>query len=392
MSTYARRPLGDILTRVLDSVEIEPHGTYKQVTVRLFHKGVVLRGENPGSAIQTARQWRVRQGHVLLSRIDARNGAIGLVPSELDGAIVTSDFWAFAVNPQLALPAFLDAYYGTAEFVEACKAASEGTTNRVRLQPQGFLKIEVPLPPIDEQRRVVSRIEELAAKVQEATAFRRSSCRDTESLLSASFESAFEHAQNATVGDYLKIQSGYAFKSEWFTECGVPLVRNANIGHGKIDWSDTVYIPDSRRLEFARFEINEGDILLSLDRPIISSGVKVARVYKNDLPCLLLQRVGRARFTTDELMPDYFFAWLRSPRFVTAIDPGRSNGVPHISPKDVESIHFQPPPLEEQRRVVAFLARLETEINVIRKLQSETVVEIDALLPSIVSKAFRGEL
>ncbi len=134
--------------------------------MRLFHKGVVLRGEKLGSAIRTTRQWQVRQGQVLLSRIDARNGAIGIVPLELDGAIVTNDFWAFAVNLQSAVPAFLDAYFGTAEFVDACKAASEGTTNRVRLQPEGFLKSEVPLPSLDEQRRIVSRIEELAEKIR----------------------------------------------------------------------------------------------------------------------------------------------------------------------------------------------------------------------------------
>ena len=102
-------------------------------------------------------------------------------------------------------------------------------------------------------------------------------------------------------------------------------------------------LPESRRLEFARFEIKAGDVVISLDRPIISTGVKVAEVRNEDLPCLLLQRVARAEFRKDTVLPDYFFRWLRSPHFINAIDPGRSNGVPHISHKDIERIPFAVP-------------------------------------------------
>ena len=124
----------------------------------------------------------MRSGHILLSRIDARNGAIGLVPPGLEGAIVTNDFWAFAVNRELADPRFLDTYFGARAFVEACQRASEGTTNRVRLQPDRFLRIEVSLPSLDEQRRIVARIEELSAKIQEARNLRQNSTEETEAL------------------------------------------------------------------------------------------------------------------------------------------------------------------------------------------------------------------
>ena len=173
------------LEEVQDPVEIRPDETYKQVTVRLFHNGVILRGEQPGAAIRTTRQWRVKEGQVLLSRIDARNGAIGLVPPQLDGAIVTNDFWAFEVHLAEVDPRFLDFYFGTREFVEACQRASEGTTNRVRLQPDRFLRIEIPLPPLPEQRRIVTRIEELSAKIEEARELRERAIEEaTTSLMS----------------------------------------------------------------------------------------------------------------------------------------------------------------------------------------------------------------
>jgi len=135
------------------------------------------------------------------------------------------------------------------------------------------------------------------------------------------------------VGEYRTLQNGYAFKSGWFTKQGVRLLRNANIGHGKIHWEETVFFPPERTKEFERFLLNEGDIVLTLDRPFIATGTKVARVTAGDIPSLLLQRVGRFIEVAPGLSDDYLFMWISSPRFNEQIDPGRSNGVPHISSK-----------------------------------------------------------
>jgi type I restriction enzyme S subunit len=156
-----------------------------------------------------------------------------------------------------------------------------------------------------------------------------------------------------TVGNYRKLQNGYAFKSEWFAKTGTRLLRNANIGHGEIRWEDTVFLPEDRASEFERFHLGEGDIVLTLDRPFIVTGTKVARVTKADLPSLLLQRVGRFVKTEEGLSDDYLFLWINSPNFNDQIDPGRSNGVPHISSKQVEAAKIFLPPLAEQYRIVA---------------------------------------
>jgi type I restriction enzyme S subunit len=94
-----------------------------------------------------------------VSRIDARNGAIGIVPDELDGAVVSNDFPCFDIVE--AIPEYLGWYTRTSAFVRSCIRASEGTTNRVRLKEDRFLSIHVPLPPVEEQRRVVARLDNL---------------------------------------------------------------------------------------------------------------------------------------------------------------------------------------------------------------------------------------
>ncbi len=103
------------------------------------------------------------------------------------------------------------------------------------------------------------------------------------------------------VRDVARLQNGYAFKSEWFAKDGTRLLRNANVGHGRLKWEDVVHLPNSRVEEFARFSLAAEDVVVSLDRPFIATGTKVAQVTPADLPCLLLQRVGRFVFDPETL-------------------------------------------------------------------------------------------
>ena len=105
-------------------------------------------------------------------------------------------------------------------------------------KPGEYLQIEIPLPALAEQQRVVARIEALARRVEEARGLRQETISETDAFLRSALRDAFPSQGASTVGDFAAIQSGYAFKSETFTENGVRLVRNVNVGHGQIDWGD----------------------------------------------------------------------------------------------------------------------------------------------------------
>ena len=94
-SKYPLVPLSKILKRVKEPINIEDNTLYKRVTVRNNGRGVVQRDELHGREIGTKRQFIAHAGQLIISRIDARNGAFGIVPKELEGAIVTNDFWLF---------------------------------------------------------------------------------------------------------------------------------------------------------------------------------------------------------------------------------------------------------------------------------------------------------
>ena len=111
-------------------------------------KGAILRGIVAGAEISSSRRFVARAGQFILSRIDARNGAIGIVPPELDGAVVTNDFPLFVPDPERVDFAFLCWLGRMRGFVELCIRASEGTTNRVRLEAESAAELDALLPAI----------------------------------------------------------------------------------------------------------------------------------------------------------------------------------------------------------------------------------------------------
>ena len=150
--------IGDILTRYKEAESVQDDMTYKQVTIGTHYKGVRLRGKKIGSAIGTKNQWLVRAGQFILSRIDARNSAFGIIPDDLEGALVTNDFMAYEVNEDEVDRDFFNTFLRSPQFLEACIKASRGNTNRKRVQEEFFLNYRIDLPDIDQQRVLIKKI------------------------------------------------------------------------------------------------------------------------------------------------------------------------------------------------------------------------------------------
>src|ERR1051325_2236025 len=107
MKSWPTVRLGEVLRRSEETIELQPDRDYRQITVKLWGKGVVLRGILTGTRIAASRQILARRGQFILSRTDARNGALGIVPPELDGTIVTNDSPVFDVIQNRLLPTYL---------------------------------------------------------------------------------------------------------------------------------------------------------------------------------------------------------------------------------------------------------------------------------------------
>ena len=183
MKNWCKLKIGDVLCRVKDDVQVNDFVTYSRITIRMAGKGVVLRDRVIGSEIGTKRQFVARTGQFVLSKIDARNGAFGVLPQECDNAIVTGNFWVFDVDHTQLDSRFFDYLSKSPEFVAACVAASDGTTNRRYLQEDAFLQMVVPVPELTEQQAIVAHLDALAEKTQQVEAHLDAVERASSSLL-----------------------------------------------------------------------------------------------------------------------------------------------------------------------------------------------------------------
>jgi len=152
---YPMMRIGEFLKRNKTAVNIEDDVIYKRPRIRIRNGGISLRDEILGEKIGTKTQFLISKGQFLLSKIDARNGAFGVVPEKLDGGIITGNFWTFDVDYSIVNPHYLALLTTTDAFIQFCEQASNGTTNRHYLQESLFLSIKVPVPSLEEQNELV---------------------------------------------------------------------------------------------------------------------------------------------------------------------------------------------------------------------------------------------
>lgn len=152
---YPMVSIGQIIKRNPVAVDIEDNVSYKQITLKTNGGGAILRDVKQGKNIGTKKQFIVSAGQFIMSKIDARNGAFGVVGADLDGAVVTADFPVFDVVKEKVMPEYLSLISSTAPFVRFAQSCSRGTTNRQRIDVSLFLSQKIPLPTIKEQQALV---------------------------------------------------------------------------------------------------------------------------------------------------------------------------------------------------------------------------------------------
>lgn len=155
----------DFLKRIKRPIELNGDEEYKLVTIKMNHNGVVLRERKNGCDIKS-NMYIVKEGDFILSGIDARNGAFGIIPPELDGAIVTNDFWYFDLDENIISKELFLEITSTSWFDEICKKGSDGTTQRIRLQKDKFFNQKIWLPEQGKQKIILEKIRNFKNKFE----------------------------------------------------------------------------------------------------------------------------------------------------------------------------------------------------------------------------------
>jgi type I restriction enzyme S subunit len=203
-----------------------------------------------------------------------------------------------------------------------------------------------------------------------------------------------EHWKVGKSGFYLSILSGFAFTSTGFTEdeSDTRLLRGINVGVSRLKWEESAYWQRSLNDGLDIYEMRVGDLVMGMDRPLISAGIRVAKVEEKDLPCLLLQRVIKIK-TWELLKADYLLGLLSSNMFVAHFSPDTTGvSVPHISPEQVRNFIIPVPPAEEQNDIITFLQKQTYKLDGLTEKAEGVITLLQERRTALISAAVTGKI
>ena len=255
-----------------------------------------------------------------------------------------------------------------------------------------------PLVPLGEQQRIVATLQTAQVHHQRATAELAAVPGLLVELRRALVASALHEAHRVPrvpLGRVARVQVGYAFRSDWFTSQGIRLLRGVNVAPGAVTWNQVVHLPEPATTRYGGFALHAGDVVIGLARPLISTGLRVAKLTAADLPALLVQRVGRLipRDASAPLDSDYLLLCLQSERTIEHLGR-RATGtqLPHISPAVIESAELPLPPLAVQCALAAQTSAAWQRAAVAAQKTTVAKQQLGELWQALLHRAFGDAL
>jgi type I restriction enzyme S subunit len=345
-----------------------------------------------GAEIKTKKQQVCKAGEFLVAEIDAKVGGFGIVPDELNDAIVSSHYFLFGIDGTRLDRRFLDFFSRTPAFRD--QVAAQGSTNYAAIRPKDVLGYSIPLPSLADQRRIVARIEELGGKIEEARGLRRRAVEEGEALQHSTSRRLFLEAKchgSATLESLCTDIIDCLHSNPVYAEKGIPTLRSPDVGWGRLyplaalKTSEDEYQRRTRR-----------GVLLPDDIVIVreGGGTGKAGIVEKGQHMSLGQRVMQVRPDQRKVLPQFLLHQWLSPLIQDDLIVPLSKGSasPHLNIGAIRKFQIVLPTLAEQLRIVDYLDDLQSKVDSLKRLQNETDYELNAMLPSILDKAFRGDL
>lgn len=415
--------VGDFLKRSKIPIEIEDNKKYKRVTIRIKHNGVSLRDIQVGKKIGTKKQFVLKSGQFILSKIDARYGAFGIAGADVDNAIITGNFWAYDVDETIVNIEWFNQYTNSPQFYELCERASSGITHRKYLDEGFFLGHRIALPTIHEQEQIIKKVKkqnanflqlsdeqqhqsELLKKLKQqilqdaiqgklvsqdpkdepASVLLEKIRAQKEKLIKENKlkkskplppikeeEIPFNIPKNwvwCRLGELLlEIKYGTSKRCEYDSSKNSAVLRIPNVSSGKITADDLKYTNLSKK-EINELRLESNDLLIirsNGSRDLVGKTVLVSEEYAGFTYAGYLVRL---RLSSDLINAEYVWRASTTPFFRDLIEtPLRTTvGINNINSTEISNLKVPLPPFREQKRIVK---KIEELLKVCDELEKE---------------------
>lgn len=376
---WRRVRLGEVLEQVTRFEPVKPDGEYRLLGVRWYANGCHLHTETSGQTLRTKMLSVVRAGDITYNKMWTSKGAFGVVQPDHNGFAATMEYPLFAARDGMLSPDFLGHVFRQPKFWATARALCKGTTQRARLNPNDFLRLEIELPPLQEQGKISSALSAMdkAIRANKEVIARTWELKKgmTHEFLSRGLpgrhsrfkDSAFGKIpaewDTSTVGEVGKVQLGRqrspAHRTGKYTK---PYLRVANVFDGYIDYGDVLTMDFDER-DFKKYCLYPGDILLNegqsrelVGRSAMFDGQPETYCFQNTL----------IRFRSgDKVVPAfaqlYFQNCLRKGVFAEISK--QTTSIAHLGADRFSNLPFPLPRIKEQREIARLLDVLATSLR-----------------------------
>lgn len=303
-------------------------------------------------------------------------------------------------------------------FVLKLQSVTSGIRDGRNISYDQFAEIPLPHPPLCEQRAIAVFLDQETAKIDALVGEQRRLIALLKEKRQAVISRAVTRGLNPTaplkpsgidwLGDipahwevtqakrFVSVINGFAFPSTGFeTEPdAIRLLRGINVGVGEVRWESKNTVRWTRQLgdKLDGWELRVGDLVLGMDRPWISAGVRVAVIGDEDVPSLLLQRVAALRTRTG-LLPEFLYRQLQSEAFVHHFLPETTGvSVPHISPTQIACFMITVPPEGEQQGIVEFIEKQTSKFEALESEATQAIALLQERRSALISAVVTGKI
>jgi len=261
---------------------------------------------------------------------------------------------------------------------------------------QELLKVEIPVPPLGEQRRLVGRVEALTARLARARQARQAATAEAETVMQALLDRLFSEdaKRRVAIGDLGEVKGGIQKTPD--RTPGANPVRYLTVAHVR---RDEILVDDPRYFEVTpdelqRWRLQPGDVLV-IEGNGSEDQIGRAALFTGEIKdCVHQNHVIRVRPNRAVIEPAFMNAFLNSPtgRREVRQRGHTSTGLLSLSVGRIKQIEVPVPPLERQREAIAQIDALRAKAAELARLQGETEALLASFAPALLAKAFRGEL
>ncbi|MHB8775596.1 MAG: restriction endonuclease subunit S [Bellilinea sp.] len=365
---------------------------YPKLSVKLYGRGCVLDGFTDGKDVKMKRHQLANPGQVILSEIWGKKGAIGIVPEEGDGALVTSHFFLFDFDPTKVTTDWLLWLTKANYFENELSIKAKGSTGYAAVRPNQFLDLSIPLPSLEDQQGIVNKMEMLSEKIKQLESLQEKAIEESTILLLSLMK---KFRWELLKSSYPREKIGLVTK---VTSGGTPSRSNPSYWGGTIPWIKTGELLDG--------DIENSEEFITQDGLQNSS----AKIFPVNTILIALYGQGQTRGRTGRLVieaatnqaccavlpveclePLYLQYWLSS-MYTELREQAHGGAQPNWNIQMIKDLEIVIPPKNIQVRFIDQINRYNIKVKELTKFQQSAHSRISSLLPSLLDKAFQGKL